>query len=101
MTLIGFTESIETWIAGITFMTPSICILILVWAIGAVMVDIGADRYFTRIISEDVEPSMLPTLTFIMAAFLSAATGTSWGTMTIMFPLIRSVLRTFIILNLI
>ena len=86
--LIRFTEAIETWIDGITFMCPAVCILILVWAIGAIMTDIGADRYFTRIISEDVAASNLPTLVFILAALLSAAIGSSWGTMTIMFPLV-------------
>jgi len=86
--LIGFTESVEVWIRGITFMSPAISMLILVWAIGAIMTDIGADRYFTGIIGNDVEPESLPTLVFIAAALLSAATGTSWGTMTILFPLV-------------
>ena len=86
--LLRFEESIETWVRGIGFMSPAVCILIEVWAIGAIMVDIGADRYFTAIITEDVEPSNLPTLVFVLAALLSAATGTSWGTMSIMFPLV-------------
>ena len=84
----GFDESVSVWIGGVGFMSPAVCILILVWAIGAIMVDIGADRYFTAVITEDVAPTNLPTITFIMAALLSAATGTSWGTMSIMFPLV-------------
>ena len=88
MPLMEFEDSVSTWIHGIAFMSPAVCILILVWAIGAIMVDIGADRYFTAIITEDVAPSNLPTLVFVLAALLSAATGTSWGTMSIMFPLV-------------
>eukprot|EP01084_Bolivina_argentea_P177152 306408_1 len=88
--LMKFGESIETCIRGISFMSPAVCVLILVWGIGTIMTDIGADRYITRIMSDDINPSILPTLVFVMAAFLSAATGTSWGTMTIMFPLIGS-----------
>eukprot|EP01083_Nonionella_stella_P083421 230692_1 len=86
--LVPFTEAIEFWIQGIAFMAPAVAVLVLVWAIGAIMTDIGADRYFTRIVNDGVDPNSLPTLTFILAALISAATGTSWGTMTIMFPLI-------------
>ena len=31
---------------------------------------------------------MLPTLSFVIAIFIAFSTGTSWGTMTIMFPLV-------------
>jgi len=86
--LLRFNEAVTCWVRGIAFMSPAVSILILVWAIGAIMVDIGADRYFTAIITEDVAPSNLPTLVFVLAALLSAATGTSWGTMSIMFPLV-------------
>merc|ERR1719361_1219413 len=86
--LMQFEESINVWVRGIGFMSPAVVILIEVWAIGAIMVDIGADRYFTRVITEDVDPTNLPSLIFVLAALLSAATGTSWGTMSIMFPLV-------------
>ena len=41
--LMGFEESVSVWIRGVGFMSPAVCILILVWAIGAIMVDIGTD----------------------------------------------------------
>eukprot|EP01084_Bolivina_argentea_P177153 306410_1 len=86
--LLTFSEAIDTWIKGGVFMMPAVFILILVWSIGGIMTDIGADRYFTRIISHDLDPQYLPTIVFMLAALLSGVTGSAWGTMTILFPIV-------------
>ena len=50
---------------------------------------IGLNRVFGSIItSPGLNPEMLPTLSFFISILIAFATGTSWGTMTIMFPLI-------------
>jgi Na+/H+ antiporter family len=35
-----------------------------------------------------IPPEILPAMTFIIAFFMALATGTAWGTMTILFPLV-------------
>mmetsp|Transcript_12523 Transcript_12523/g.25935 ORF Transcript_12523/g.25935 Transcript_12523/m.25935 type:complete len:243 (-) Transcript_12523:220-948(-) len=52
------------------------------------MVDVGADRLFARWIVDGVDAESLPTLSFLISFFMALATGTSWGTMSILFPLI-------------
>lgn len=48
-----------------------------------------ADRFFGAIIGNDaLDYRALPTLTFIISILIAFATGSSWGTMTIMFPLV-------------
>ena len=48
-----------------------------------------ADGYFAVIINgPTLEYHVLPTLSFIISILINFATGSSWGTMTIMFPLV-------------
>jgi Na+/H+ antiporter NhaC len=52
------------------------------------MTSVGVDRLVSRWITDGLDPSLLPTLSFIISALMALATGTSWGTMSIMFPLL-------------
>ena len=52
------------------------------------MKTVGSDRLFSRWIVGGIEPESLPTLSFVISFFMALATGTSWGTMSILFPLI-------------
>ena len=63
--------------------------LTLAWATGEVMQAVGLDRFFGEILTNpNLDYRMLPTLTFVIAILIAFSTGTSWGTMTIMFPLV-------------
>merc|ERR1712174_37625 len=53
------------------------------------MTTVGVDRLFTALITGGGIPyQTLPTLTFFVAFLMGLATGTSWGTMAILFPLV-------------
>jgi len=65
----------------------AIVVLALAWATGSVMSDIGANRFFQELL-DDINPDMLPTLTFAVSMLMAFATGTSWGTMAIIFPIV-------------
>jgi Na+/H+ antiporter NhaC len=43
--------------------------------------------YLVSVLGPTLKPELLPTLVFLVAAFTSFATGSSWGTMGILFPL--------------
>ena len=56
----------------------ALIILTLSWAISAVMMDVGTNRMFSLIIVESsLSPEALPTLSYIISAFITLATGTS------------------------
>lgn len=55
---------------------------------GDVMVDVGADRLFTRLILTSIKPELLPTLTFLISFIIALSTGSAWGTMSMVFPLV-------------
>lgn len=67
----------------------SLVILTLAWATGAIMQAVGLNRYFGEILTNGaLDYRMLPTLSFVVSILIAFATGTSWGTMAIMFPLV-------------
>jgi len=86
--LMSVRDSVESYIVGFGRVFPALIVLALAWASGAIMIAVGADRLFAKWITESVAPELLPTLSFIISLFMALATGTSWGTMTILFPLL-------------
>lgn len=86
--LLTFKQSLEVWIEGIKGLTTPVLVLVMAWAIGQAVQDVSCDLYFASALSHPaLDPRMLPTLTFLIAAVISFCTGTSWGTMAILFPL--------------
>jgi Na+/H+ antiporter NhaC len=62
-------------------------ILIAAWMIGSVLGALGTAEYLSHLVSKTNLSSFIPTLIFITASLISFSTGTSWGTMGILFPL--------------
>ncbi|SFE58146.1 Na+/H+ antiporter NhaC family protein [Alteribacillus iranensis] len=97
MTLVGFIiglrrgmslkECEETVLAGIRTMLPALIIMVLAWSIGAVVDSLGTAEFVVRLTEGWMTTSLLPLLIFVIAMFISFATGTSWGTMTILTPI--------------
>mmetsp|Transcript_17639 Transcript_17639/g.49954 ORF Transcript_17639/g.49954 Transcript_17639/m.49954 type:complete len:826 (-) Transcript_17639:210-2687(-) len=81
-------DSTESFLFGMGRIFPALIVLTLAWASGSVMTAVGADRLFSSWIVGGIEAELLPTLSFIISFFMALATGTSWGTMSILFPLI-------------
>lgn len=70
---------------GIKTMLPAIYILLLAWMIGSAMSDLNTGEHLADIVRKSTMPaSMLPLVFFLIAGVMSLATGTSWGTFTIM-----------------
>jgi len=85
--LMSVRESVDSFILGFTRVFPALIVLTLAWANGSIMSAIGADRLFSRWIF-GIAPEALPTLSFLISLLMALATGTSWGTMSILFPLV-------------
>nr|WP_275899654.1 Na+/H+ antiporter NhaC family protein [Bacillus piscicola] len=80
-------ECEETMLAGIRTMLPALIIMVLAWSIGAVVDTLGTAEYVVGLTEGWMTTGLLPLLIFIVAMFISFATGTSWGTMTILTPI--------------
>ena len=86
--LMSVGQSIEAFLFGMGRIFPALIVLTLAWASGSIMIDVGCDRLFSSWIVGGIKPEALPTLSFVISFFMALATGTSWGTMSILFPLI-------------
>ena len=87
--LLTFDTGMKAFMSGMVRIVPTLAILIFAWATGSILVTIGADRLIAHYLAGAYGiAESLPTISFLASAFMALATGTSWGTMAIMFPLI-------------
>ena len=85
-----FTELMDCLPEGFKQMVPAILILCPAWTIGDVTKGLGAPEFVAGIV-KNLSGSLyalLPAVVFIIAAFLGFATGTSWGTFSILLPIV-------------
>ena len=66
----------------------AIVILYLAWMVAAVCATLGTAPYLTALLGDSMHPALLPAILFLLSALVSFATGTSWGTMGILLPLV-------------
>jgi len=85
---LSFGKSLEAWMSGMRSMLFAAVILILAWSLGGVCRDLDTASFLIGVVGDWLAPAFIPATVFIMAAVVSFATGTSWGTMAILFPLV-------------
>ena len=86
--ILSLQESIEAWLNGIRSMMLAMVILVLAWSLGAVTETLGTAQFISAALEGNIAPQLLPVLVFAAAAGIAFATGTSWGTMAILLPLV-------------
>ena len=90
MTFKEFTECIP---AGFRAMVAPIMILTMAWTLSGMTGLLGAKFYVHDIVanSAGILKMFLPTIIFVVAMFLAFSTGTSWGTFSILIPVVCNV----------
>jgi len=86
--ILNIREAIEAWLGGMRAMLLAVVILVLAWGLGDITEAMGTGTYLSGILADTLPMFLLPLLVFIVAALISFATGTSWGTMAILFPVV-------------
>lgn len=81
-------EVIDSWLAGLRSMVLAMVILVLAWSLGHATELLGTAEYISSVLEGNVPVRLLPVIVFAVAAAISFATGTSWGTMAILLPLV-------------
>jgi len=76
----------QAFFAGINETLPAIFILLLTWSLSGQMVHLGTSKYIVYLLGDGFPAGLLPATVFVLAAAMSFATGSSWGTMAVMFP---------------
>ncbi|GKV56717.1 sodium:proton antiporter [Sporosarcina sp. NCCP-2222] len=80
-------DIMDTAINGIKGIMPAVMILIFAYTINTLSEQMGTAEYLIGATEAWLSPSLLPALTFILAALISFSTGSSWGTYGIMIPI--------------
>ena len=88
---LNMNESIKAVMDGFKTMLPAVIILILAWSLAAVTEDLNTAGFLSSILSDNLNPWFFPAITFILSAVIAFSTGTSWGTMAILYPLVLPV----------
>ena len=89
--VLSFKECMDCLSDGFKAMVPAILILTFAWSLKAMTDSLGAKEFVAGLISSDSAGDLmnfLPVIIFLIACFLSFATGTSWGTFGILIPIV-------------
>jgi Na+/H+ antiporter NhaC len=81
-------ESVEAWVEGIRVVVPGLLILIFSWSMGEMSAHVHVGAFLTSFLGSSIPPFIFPALVFVTGALISLATGSSWGTMSILFPMV-------------
>ncbi|AIY67406.1 Na+/H+ antiporter NhaC family protein [Pseudoalteromonas piratica] len=74
-------------IKGIKNLVPAVMVLVLSFAFGDAVKAFGTGTYVSGLMSSEVSLLWIAPLLFITAGIMAFATGTSWGTFAILFPI--------------
>ena len=84
-----FGKIMEEMMEGFKAMFNAVLILTMAWAIALVTKDMHTAEFVSQLLVQwSLSPVVVPVLTFLLAALIGFSTGTSWGTMAILYPLI-------------
>lgn len=86
---VKFTLVMESAVEGFKSMLNAVVILTMAWSIALVTKDMHTAEFVSQLLLKwSLSPFLVPAITFVLAGLIGFSTGTSWGTMAILYPLI-------------
>jgi len=82
-----FFQGILAFKDGVHSLIGPVFILVAAWIIGSVLGSLKTAEYLSTLMSKIHATALVPAMIFVIGALISFSTGTSWGTMGILFPL--------------
>ncbi|TDI75512.1 MAG: Na+/H+ antiporter NhaC family protein, partial [Bacteroidetes bacterium] len=81
-------EIVEAWYSGLKGMMFAMIILILAWSLAETTTVLHSADYLVSVLGDSLNPGFVPAIVFILAAITAFSTGSSWGAMGILMPLV-------------
>jgi Na+/H+ antiporter NhaC len=81
-------EITDAWFAGAKAVMLVIFVLTLAWSLSAVNTELHTSDFLISALGDTLNPNVMPLVIFVLAAFMAFATGSSWGVMGIMMPMV-------------
>ena len=82
-----FGETVDIYTTGMQKMVYVATTLVLAWALGQVIGEMGTANYIVEVMQGNVPAFIIPAILFVVGAIMAIASGTSWGTFAIMLPI--------------
>lgn len=79
---------LEAMVGGFKSVFLALIVLVLAWSIGEVCSELRTADYVVGLTSGILSPHLLPVIVFVLSAAVAFATGSSWGTLGILMPLV-------------
>ncbi len=86
--ILDLEQTVEAWYEGLKSMLFAMIILVLAWALSNITEVLHTADFLVSVLGEWLPPGVVPALIFVLAAATAFATGSSWGTMGILMPLV-------------
>ena len=97
--VLSINETLDAWFSGVKFMLSGIIVLVLAWALADISKDLNTANYIVSALGDTIPMSFLPCIVFLIAAATAFGTGSSWGVMAILMPLVIPLTWTIMINN--
>ena len=81
-------ETVDAWYGGARATLFGMIVLVLAWSMSDVTTALNAKGYLITILGDSMPAAWVPAAVFVLAGVTAFATGTSWGTMGILVPLV-------------
>ena len=81
-------ETVDAWFGGVKAMLFAMIVLVLAWALSDITADLNTADYLVSILADTLPPQFVPVTVFVLSAVTAFTTGTSWGTLGILMPLV-------------
>lgn len=93
--IMTFTQWIDNLIEGMKSMISTLIILVLAWCVSGLSGDLlETGKYIGQLVKDSaVPPQMIPAVVFLVGMVLSFATGTAWGTFSLLIPIAVSICK--------
>lgn len=86
--VMDFKATFKIYVDGMKSMTDVAVTLVLAWSLGSMISGLGTASFIVDTMQRmQFSPVLVPAFIFLFGAFVSFATGSSWGTFAIMMPL--------------
>lgn len=86
--ILSIHETVDAWYGGLRATLFGMIILVLAWSLSDLTATLNTAQYLVTLLADSLPVALIPAIVFILAAFTAFTTGTSWGTMAILIPLI-------------
>jgi len=86
--IMSLEEIVNAWYKGVRTMFYAMIILVLAWALGGITEQLRTADFLVSVLGDTLPVQLVPLIIFVLAAFTAFATGSSWGSMGILVPLV-------------